>query len=69
LFLRVLDRCGSSVARHPSIGRRHRGPFRKQLVSAYPYGVFYAVQPSRVVIVAVLGVRQDPEAIDKRLGS
>ena len=67
-FLRELDRCASLVARYPSIGRRHRGPFRKLLVSGYPYGVFYAVQPSRVVIVAVLDLRQDPEAIDKRLG-
>jgi plasmid stabilization system protein ParE len=68
-FLRELDRSASLVARYPSIGRRHRGPFRKLLVSGYPYGVFYAVQPSRVVVVAVLDLRQDPEAIDKRLGS
>lgn len=55
------------MARYPSIGR-HRGPFRKLLVSGYPYGVFYALRPSRVVIVAVLDLRQDPGAIDKRLG-
>lgn len=67
-FLRELDRCASLMARYPSIGRRHRGPFRKLLVSGYPYGVFYAVQPSRVVIVAVLDLRQNPEAINERLG-
>jgi plasmid stabilization system protein ParE len=67
-FLRELDRCASLVARYPSIGRPHRGPFRKLLVSGYPNGIFYAVQPWRVVIVAVLDLRQDPEAINKRLG-
>ena len=67
-FLRELDRCASLVARYPSIDRRHRGPFRKLLVSGYPYGVFYAIQPSRAVIVAVLDLRQEPEAINKRLG-
>jgi hypothetical protein len=44
-------------------------PKAKLLVPDHPYGVFYAVEPSRVVIVAVLDLRQDPKAIEKRLRS
>jgi plasmid stabilization system protein ParE len=68
-LLRELDRCAGLLARYPRIGRPHRGVHRKLLVPDHPYGVFYAVEPSRVVIVAVLDLRQDPEAIEKRLRS
>src|SRR5690348_5311510 len=68
-FLREVDRCISLLARYPLIGRPHRGAHRKLLVSGSPYGVFYVVYPTRVVIVAVLDLRQDPEAIDRRLQS
>jgi hypothetical protein len=43
----------------PRIGRPHRGVYRKLLVPDDPYGIFYAAEPSRVVIVAVLDLRQD----------
>jgi plasmid stabilization system protein ParE len=68
-FLRELDRCASLLRRYPWIGRPHRGVHRKLLVPDHPYGVFYAVEPSRVVIVAVLDLRQDPKAIERRLRS
>ena len=68
-FLRELDRCASLLSRYPRSGRPHRGVHRKLLVPDHPYGVFYAVEASRVVIVAVLDLRQDPKAIEKRLGS
>jgi plasmid stabilization system protein ParE len=68
-FLRELDRCASLLGRYPRIGRHHRGVHRKLLVPDHPYGVFYAVESSRVVIVAVLDLRQDPKAIEKRLDS
>ena len=68
-FLRELDRCVSLLSRYPRIGRPHRGVYRKLLVPDHPFGIFYAAEPSRVVIVAVLDLRQDPKAIERRLGS
>ena len=68
-FLRELDRCAGLLRRYPRIGRHHRGVHRKLLVPDHPYGVFYSVEVSRVIIVAVLDLRQDPKAIEKRLGS
>jgi plasmid stabilization system protein ParE len=68
-FLRELDLCASLLSRYPRIGRPHRGIYRKLLVPDHPYGVFYTVNPSRIIIVAVLDLRQDPNAIEKRLQS
>jgi len=60
----------AGLLRHyPRIGRHHRGVHRKLLMPDHPYGVFYALESARVVIVAVLDLRQDPKAIEKRLGS
>jgi plasmid stabilization system protein ParE len=64
-FLRELDRCAALLSRYPRIGRPHRGVYRKLLVPDNPYGVFYAVEPSRVVILAVLDLRQDPKTIER----
>ena len=68
-FLRELDRCAGLLRHYPRIGRHHRGVHRKLLMPDHPYGVFYAVESARVVIVAVLDLRQDPKGIEKRLGS
>ena len=59
----------AKVPRNLWIGRPHRGVHRKLLVPDHPYGFFYVVEPSRVVIVAVLDLRQDPKAIERRLRS
>ena len=67
--VQAADRCSALLGRYPRIGRPHRGVYRKLLVPEHPYGVFYVAEPSRVVVVAVLDLRQDPEAIERRLHS
>ena len=67
--IQIIDRCVSLLSRYPRIGRPHRGVYRKLLVPDHLYGIFYAVEPSGVVNVAVLDLRQDPKAIEGRLGS
>jgi hypothetical protein len=37
------------------------------LVRDFPYGIFYSVQPSRLIVVAVLDLRQDPETIRRKV--
>jgi hypothetical protein len=62
-FSSELDRCASLLARYPRIGRPQPGVHRKLPVPDYPYGVSYAVQPSRVVIVAVLVCATTPKRL------
>ena len=41
--------------------------FRRLLIAKFPYGIFYVNEPSRIVVLAVLDLRQSPEAIIERL--
>ena len=44
------------------------GPARRLLVPKYPFGIFYVVKTNRIVIHAILDLRQDPTKIDRRFG-
>jgi plasmid stabilization system protein ParE len=51
----------------PYSGRHYAGRFRRLLVRQSVYGLFYIVEANRVVIHAMLDLRQDPAAILQRL--
>jgi plasmid stabilization system protein ParE len=56
----------------PDIGTRVRGSdrLRRGLVGrARVYGLYYAVSESRLIIVALLDLRQDPQVIEQILES
>ena len=53
---------------HPHSAPRFAGPFRRMLVHDFEHGIFYQVHGRRIVISAVLLLRQDPDAILRRLG-
>jgi toxin ParE1/3/4 len=67
VFMRHLDVALGLIARHPEIAPIYRGPYRRMLMREFPYGIFYSVQSSRVIVAAVMDLRQDVEAISKRL--
>ncbi len=56
------------LARHPEIGRRYGGAFRRLLMLEWHLGIFYTMTGQRVFIHAILDVRQDPRHIARRLG-
>jgi hypothetical protein len=39
----------------------------EKLVANFPFGIFYSVEGTRIVISAVLDLRQDPDRIRERL--
>jgi plasmid stabilization system protein ParE len=45
-----------------------RPPWRRQVLSHFPHGVFYTVEGRRLVIKAVLDLRRDPQELERRLG-
>ena len=67
VFLRQLDLAFGILKRNPEIGRMYGGEYRRMLIRGFPYGVFYQVQPTRVVVAAVMDLRQNPETIQQRL--
>jgi plasmid stabilization system protein ParE len=64
-----VDRALSDLAEFPEIGARFQVPFRRKLVPGfYDFGVFYVIEGSRILVHAILNLRQDPEAIRRCLG-
>lgn len=67
VFMRFLDIALSLLRNQPWIGPHYEGPYRRLLISKFPYGIFYEVQNDRIVVAAVLDLRQDPKTIHSRL--
>jgi hypothetical protein len=41
--------------------------FRRGLISRFPFGSYYKIEGKRIVVFAVLDLRQNPESIQSRL--
>ena len=67
VFMRCLDAGLTLLRTQPHIGRPYAGPYRRLLVSRFPYGVSYEAQSERLVIAAVMDLRQSPKAIKRLL--
>ena len=51
----------------PQSGPVYAEPFRRILVRDFPFGIFYSIEGRRVVVQAVLDLRQDRESIERKL--
>ena len=65
-FLQDVELRLEYLKRFPLIGRLYRGRYRRLLIPRYPFGIFYVVESNRIVIHAVLDLREDPEKIRQR---
>ncbi len=72
----LADRCDAAVnrvllrlAEFPEIGAPFRSKYRGLLVEDFAHGFFYrADHSSRITVIAILDLRQDPALISRRLG-
>jgi len=55
LFMRHLDAALTLLRQQPEIAPVYAGRYRRMLIRDFPYGIFYAVQPRRIVIAAIMG--------------
>jgi len=55
------------LARFPELAPRHRHRFRRYFLRHWKTGIFYAINGSRLMIVGVMDLRQDPTQIDRWL--
>ena len=67
VFMRHLDAALTLLRTHPEIAPRYSGAYRRMLIRDFPYGIFYQAQPMRLVIAAIMDLRQDPEEIRRKL--
>ncbi len=66
VFMEVLDARLGLLRANPLLGKVIEEPIRRLLLIDFPYGIFYENQPSRIIIVGVMDLRQDPVTIRRR---
>jgi hypothetical protein len=67
VFLRQLDAALTLVRQHPELAPVYVGPYRRMLIRDFPYGIFYTVRPTRLIVAAIMDLRQDPQVIRRKL--
>lgn len=67
-FSAAVDTALGDSTDFPMIGRPFFGSFRRKLVPGfYDYGIFYSLDAGRVMVHAIMDLRQNPAAILRRL--
>ncbi len=66
-FMTVVDAYLARIAAFPEIAPLYFESVRRQVISRFPYGIFYELQPTRVLVAAILDLRQDEQQILRRL--
>lgn len=65
-FLAVTSDAVTKIQSHPYRCGRVRGDVRAALTRDFPYVIYYRVDESRIVIIAVLHSRRDPQIWRRR---
>ena len=62
-FYTALDKTLGQLAGFPEAGPVYHEKIRRILVGGFPVGVFYVSDPRRILILALLDLRRDPDRI------
>ena len=65
LFLDEIDHVSSLIQATPLLFTLVDDPIRRVLLRRFPYGVFYEPGEQQDTIVAVVDLRQDPDAVER----
>jgi len=67
-FMTAVDAHLARAAVFPLVAAVYHKNVRRQVMVGFPYGIFYEPHPTRIIVIAILDLRQDPERIRQRLG-
>lgn len=59
-FLDEVERTVESIGKHPYSGQRISGIIRRRIMRRFPFGVLYAIESARIVVVPVMHLRREP---------
>ncbi len=65
-FLDCVEAAMDLIERHPQLYQIVYKNIRRALVKRFPYGVFYITEKNRIVVLAVLHAKRDPDIIKTR---
>ena len=66
-FVETTDGLLSLLQSFPRLASAWRPPVRRALIRRSHYGLFYVVEPSRLVVIALKDLRQDPEKLKENI--
>ncbi len=66
-FMTAVDAHLARIAVFPEIAPRYFEKVRRQVMHRFPYGIFYEPHATRILVTAILDLRQDPQKIQQRL--
>ena len=66
-FLKYLELSFSQIKRFPESAPLFGSSHRRKIIEKYPYGVFYTIYPTRIIVSGVMDLRQDPLKMQERL--
>jgi toxin ParE1/3/4 len=66
-FLLAIDAALSSIQRTPDLYQVVYKNLRRALIRRFPFGIFYLVEESRIVVIAVMHARRHPDTWRSRL--
>jgi toxin ParE2 len=67
-FMAAVDAYLTRIAIFPESAPAYFESIRRQVMRRFPYGIFYEPHPTRILVLAILDLRQDEEQILGRLG-
>ena len=59
-FLNAVEECLQQIAENPGLHPIHRGRIRRAMTHRYPYLVFYVIDSTESVVLAILHASRDP---------
>jgi hypothetical protein len=66
-FITAVDAYLARIAVFPDLAPCYFEKVRRQVMHGFPYGIFYEPHPTRILVTAILDLRQDPRKINRRL--
>lgn len=66
-FVTAVDAHLARIGSFPEIAPTYFEKVRRQVMQGFPYGIFYERYPTRILVIAILDLRQDPGRIRRRL--
>lgn len=66
-FMTAVDAHLARIGAFPEIAPVYLDKVRRQVMQGFPYGIFYERHPTRILVIAILNLRQDPNKIRRRL--
>ncbi|MBX7246772.1 MAG: type II toxin-antitoxin system RelE/ParE family toxin [Candidatus Sumerlaeaceae bacterium] len=65
-FLATIEEAFKKVGHKPRLWPRLKGPFRRCLITGFPYGIIYRVDLDSVYVAAIMHLKRKPDYWTRR---